>query len=112
MSRVRCHFDGKVFVPEESVDAPAGTAGEVIYTLDETSPMNGKGGTMADLLVADASGWIEELRDLDTPEFAEELRRRCNWPNYDKQRAFIDLHEYWDSVGVARSDEDGTEGEL
>jgi hypothetical protein len=106
MARVRCHFDGKVFVPAEPVDAPAGTPAEAAFTelSDERPGTNSEArGTMRDLLTADATGWLDALRDRDTLEFAAEIRRRGNQSSYHKQRAFIDLHEYWDSVGSKKS---------
>jgi hypothetical protein len=98
MSAIRCHFDGKVFVPDEPVNAIKGEIAEVRLGQPEVEFTGGPGGMMGDLLKTEAIGGWNGIfdRNMDSAQAADELRRRANMPSYDKQRAFIDLHEYWD----------------
>jgi hypothetical protein len=73
---IKAHFDGKVFVPDEPVDIPAGEA----VTLDVARPAR-KPATAADVLRAiqgDAElrdDWERIAAGRDSVEVARELRR-------------------------------------
>ena len=84
MESIRCHYDGKVFVPDEPIDAPAGTPAQA-HLIDRINGEPDRRGTMADLLAVDARGWIDELCNEDTPDYAQDLRRRASSPSYHKQ---------------------------
>ena len=58
--KVRAHFDGHVFVPDEPVDVPTGTALQLhIRTVDEPEE-SAAGRTLADL-----ADWLERLPPID-----------------------------------------------
>ena len=101
---IKCHYDGRVFVPDEPVKLAAGEPAEVQVGPDEPIYTGGPGGTVADLLAADfIGGWSGYDDDIDSLELAQEFRRRASMSSYHKQRAFLDLHEYWDEQ---RAEED------
>ncbi len=93
---IRCHFDGKVFVPDEEVDIPVRRLAEA--RVGQASFTGGAGGTIGDLLnVAETDVTRSEMTNISGgDELAGELRRRASQPNLDKQRAMIDLHGFWD----------------
>ena len=108
---VKCHYDGRVFVPDEPVDLPAGQAASVALADREAEAPDqapsaepagveftgGPGGTFADLLDADVfGGWSGYTDECDDAEFNREFRLRRSKPSYHKQRAFLDLYEDWD----------------
>lgn len=94
---IRCHFDGKVFVPDEPVDVQPGQQVEMRISGNAVEFTGGAGATIGELLKCDAiGGWSRFEDDIDSLALARELRQRASGPNPDKQRAFIDLHEYWD----------------
>ncbi len=103
---IKCHYDGKVFIPDEPVELPAGEAAEVRVGSEEVNFTGGPGGSFADLLNADfIGGWSGYDDDLDSLELADEFRRRAERSSFHKQRALIDLHEYWDDQQRARQAE-------
>jgi hypothetical protein len=94
---IRCHFDGKVFVPDEPVDVPTGQPGEIQIDPSPVEFTGGPGAPIGDLLKSDEiGGWSRFEDPVDSVQLAHELRLRASGPNAEKQRAFIDLHEYWD----------------
>ena len=104
---IRCHFDGKVFVPDEPVDAQAGQQGEVRIDPSPVEFTGGPGAPIGELLKSDAiGGWSRFEDDIDSLALARELRQRASGPNPDKQRAFIDVHEYWDEQQRLREAEE------
>jgi hypothetical protein len=75
---IRCHFDGKVFVPEEPVDFPINQSllvrvepGFVIF-----EPKDGGKGTVGELLKF-VGIWKDRTDITDSLEYARELRRRA-----------------------------------
>jgi hypothetical protein len=104
---IRCHFDGKVFVPDEPVNAQVGWQVEVRIDPSPVEFTGGPGAPIGDLLKSDAiGGWSRFEDDIDSLELARELRRRASSSNYDKQRAFVDLHEHWDEQQRQREAEE------
>lgn len=51
---IKAHFDGKVFIPDEPIDVPAGAAATVTVSVREEPPVGR--GTLADL-----ADWAETL---------------------------------------------------
>lgn len=75
---IKCHFDGKVFVPDEPVDLPAGRAAEALVGEPGVVFTDGPGGTVGDLLASDFIGaWADRDDMVDALEFAREMRRRA-----------------------------------
>jgi hypothetical protein len=76
---VKAHYDGKVFVPDEPVDMPAGSA--VVLNLDRPAPTRS---TARDILNAVATNpaithvWDEIAAGRDSAEVARELRRQAS----------------------------------
>jgi hypothetical protein len=78
MSAIRCHFDGKVIVPDEPVDLPVNKPllirvepGVVVV-----EPADGGNSTVGDLLKF-AGIWKDRTDIKDSTEFVQELRRRA-----------------------------------
>lgn len=79
---IRCHFDGKVLIPDEPVDLPVdkpltirveGARGGVVLV----PPKKGKGMTGAKLAASKFVGmWADRTDITDSTEFVRELRRR------------------------------------
>lgn len=71
MTMIRAHFDGKVFVPEEPVDLPAGTPLHLYF--GDKRPMTGK-----DLMESGLVGLWKDRTDIgDSVEYARKLRREA-----------------------------------
>ncbi|HEX3356508.1 MAG TPA: hypothetical protein VHS31_05950 [Tepidisphaeraceae bacterium] len=75
---IRCHFDGKVFVPDEPIDLPGNQSllvhiepGVVIK-----EPANGGNGTVGELRKF-MGIWKDRTDISDSTEFVQELRRRA-----------------------------------
>jgi hypothetical protein len=78
MSAIKCHFDGKVIVPDEPVDLPVNKP--LLMRLAEgvtiVEPASGKGGTVGDLLKY-AGIWKDRTDIQDSTEFVRQLRQRA-----------------------------------
>src|SRR4051794_38622450 len=109
MSAIKCHFDGKVFVPDEPVHAQKGEQAEVRLGPAQVEFTGGPGGTMGDLLQIESIGGWDGIFDpaMTSAEVADALRRRSNLPSYPKQHALLDLQEYWDEQRRQQSQETG-----
>jgi hypothetical protein len=80
MSAIRCHFDGKVIIPDEPVDLPINkplfirVSPGVVFV----DPPSGKPATVGDLLASGfVGGWKDRTDIADSLEYARELRRRA-----------------------------------
>jgi hypothetical protein len=104
---IKCHFDGKVFVPDEPVNAKAGEAVELRTESPAVEFTGGPGAPIGDLLKIDLLGGWDQLEDgVDSAIYARQLRQRASYPNPDKQRALIDLNEYWDEQRLNQAKEE------
>jgi hypothetical protein len=89
MSTIRCHFDGKVIIPDEPVDQPLyiriedaakGRPGVVFI-----DPPDGKPMTVGEMLASGAVGaWSERNDTRDSTEIAVELRRAAERRGEDR----------------------------
>ena len=80
MSAIRCHFDGKVIVPDEPVDLPLNQ--QFIVRIEPgvvfVDPPDGKPATAKDLLESGFVGsWADRNDITDSTEFARDLRRKA-----------------------------------
>lgn len=77
---VRCHFDGKVFVPDEPVELPVGH--EAYATASSPTgvtivPAREGEGTVGDLLRSGAiGGWKHRTDITDGRQFVDEMRAK------------------------------------
>jgi hypothetical protein len=75
---IKCHFDGKVFVPDEAVNLP--TNQPLLLRIDPgvviVEPSGGGKGTVGDLLPF-VGIWKNRTDIRDSTEFVQELRRRA-----------------------------------
>ena len=77
---IKCHYDGKVFIPDEPVELSAGEPATVTIADGAASVFftGGAGGTVADLLNSGFIGAWGDRQDIaDGVEYARDLRRRA-----------------------------------
>ena len=89
---IRCHFDGKVFVPDEPVNLPVGKPIDI--QVDDANghpgvvfidPPNGKPMTVGEMLASGAVGaWSARNDPRDSTEIAVELRRKAERRGEDR----------------------------
>ena len=74
---IRCHFDGKVFVPDEPIDLPVNEP--LLVRIDRgvviVQPPEGKG-TVGDML-KHVGIWKDRTDIVDSTEFVRKLRLRA-----------------------------------
>jgi hypothetical protein len=77
---IKCHFDGKVFIPDEPVDLPAGANLDMHIESQESGyapgvlPHQGRG-TVAEVLASGAiGGWAHRSELVDGRAFVDQLR--------------------------------------
>jgi hypothetical protein len=80
MSAIRCHFDGKVIVPDEPVDLPVNQ--QFIIHIEAgvvfVDPPDGEPATAKDLIESGFVGsWADRDDIADSLEFARELRGKA-----------------------------------
>ena len=80
MSTIRCHFDGKVIIPDEPVDFPVNQP--LLVRVEPgvvfVEPTSGGRGTVGELLDSGFVGSWKDRTDIkDSTEFVAELRRRA-----------------------------------
>lgn len=80
MESIRCHYDGKVIVPDEPVSLPVGRP-LTLHISEETGvvlPRNGKPMTVGELLRSNVVGMWKDRKDIkDSAKYARELRERA-----------------------------------
>ena len=78
MSAIRCHFDGKVLVPDEPVDLPINQplVAHVEPGVVIIEPANGGKGTVGELKEF-VGIWKDRTDIKDSTEFVQEMRRRA-----------------------------------
>jgi len=77
---IRCHFDGKVIVPDEPVELPVNQplVAEIAPGVIVVQPKNGGRGTVGELRKLGFVGLWKHRTDItDSSEYARELRRRA-----------------------------------
>lgn len=78
MGAIKCHFDGKVIVPDEPVDLPVNKP--LLMRVEPgvvfVEPTSGKRGTVGDLLKY-AGIWKDRTDIQDSTEFVRQLRQRA-----------------------------------
>jgi hypothetical protein len=75
MTAINATFDGKVFIPTETVKLPEGTSGRLQF---KPARRKNKGGTAADLLKSPLVGmWADRTDISQSTEYARELRRQA-----------------------------------
>lgn len=77
---IRCHFDGKVLVPDETVNLPVNRP--LLIRVEQSALISpsesGEGMTAKKLLDSKAVGmWADRTDITDSTEFARELRRNA-----------------------------------
>jgi hypothetical protein len=80
MSAIRCHFDGKVIIPDEPVDLPVNQ--QFIIRIEPgvvfVDPPGGTPATAKDLIDSGFVGsWADRDDITDSQAFARELRRKA-----------------------------------
>lgn len=76
---IKCHFDGKVLVPEEPVSLPVNQSMDVVIEEPEFTFIDPPGGpaTVGDLIDSGfVGGWSHRTDITDALEYARDLRRR------------------------------------
>jgi hypothetical protein len=78
MSAIKCHFDGKVIIPDEPVDSPVNKPLPVRIEpgVAYVDPPDGRPGTVADLLKF-AGIWKHRTDIQDSTEFVRQLREQA-----------------------------------
>ena len=73
---IKCHYDGKVFIPDEPVELAAGEAAEVRVGPSFGGPSGGpSGGTVSDVINAGGlGGWSHRIDIEDGQDFIDARR--------------------------------------
>jgi hypothetical protein len=77
---IKCHFDGKVLVPDEPVSLPVNQSMNVVVEEPEFAFIDPPGGpaTVGNLIDSGfIGGWSHRAEITDSVEFAHDLRRQA-----------------------------------
>lgn len=89
MSIIRCHFDGKAFVPDQPVSLPVNSVLfiDLVEATGIVNPPNGKPMTVGELRKSGMVGAWSHRKDIkDSAKFARALRERAQRNTGNRRR--------------------------